>query len=467
MRRLSFVLMLGAALLPLRLAAQGSAPPITRLAFLTGCWQGPAGAASAMEERFTTPTANVMLGTSRTIEAGRTTSWEFLLIEADSTGVALTPFPRGERSKDVFRLTRLEDTLAVFEAPEHDYPKRIVYHRAADGALVMRIDGGAADPGPAEWRLTAVACGPAPQLAGLPPGVARGAIRGPDRSGRVQLFVCETLHGLWLGVAVPAMFGADSPAPYGLGLLLGAPAGILFAKTLSDARPISSGQARAILWGGEWGWWQAVGWASALSNDLSGRAFFGSTVAGLVGGTAIGLAISAHPVSAGDASLVTHSATWGTWISVASGALADLDGDTELELALIGGDAAMLAAAAATKHVEMSSGRVWLVTASGIAGVFAGFGIDLLIQPEGRGWLAVPLATSIAGLAAGLVATRHFDEGRLADAGAMPGGALVSVRDGRLSFDLPTPQPALVPRDERGVRRWAPGVRVTIFQMRH
>ena len=469
MRRLPIVLTLGAVLLPATVAAQGPAPSLTRLSFLSGCWQGSAGPAATMEERYTAPTANIMLGTSRTIEAGRTTSFEFLLIEADTAGIALTPFPGGARSKDVFRLTRLDDTLAVFEAPQHDYPKRIVYRRTGEGSLVARIDSGSADPAPHEWRLNAAVCGPAPQLAGLPPGQARAAIRGPDRSGRVQLFVGETLNGLWLGVAIPAMFGANSAAPYGLGLLLGAPSGILFAKAVNDARPVSTGQARAILWGGEWGWWQGLGWASALTSDLSGRGFFASTVGGMVGGTLVGLAVSAHPISAGDASLVTHSSAWGTWISAAAGALANVDGDAELELTLIGGDAALLAGALATKHVEMSAGRVWLVTAAGIAGGFAGLGIDLLVQPSGRGWIAVPLGTSIAGLVTGFQLTRHFDDGRLAaaDASTMPGGAVLSVREGRLGVNLPMPQPALVPRDDHGVRRWVPGVRLTIFEMRH
>ena len=42
-------------------------------------------------------------------------------------------------------------------------------------ALFARIDSGTSDPSPNEWRLTAAVCGPAPQLAGLPPGVARSA----------------------------------------------------------------------------------------------------------------------------------------------------------------------------------------------------------------------------------------------------------------------------------------------------
>ena len=34
------------------------------------------------------------------------------------------------------------DQISVFENPEHDFPKRIIYRKSADGSLLASIDGG-------------------------------------------------------------------------------------------------------------------------------------------------------------------------------------------------------------------------------------------------------------------------------------------------------------------------------------
>src|SRR5690606_25814729 len=64
-------------------------------------------------------------------------------------------------------------------------------------------------------------------------------------SGRGELMVWGTLYGLWLGAAIPAAAGADDPEAYGLGLLLGGPAGFL-ASRLYAGQELTEGQARAI-----------------------------------------------------------------------------------------------------------------------------------------------------------------------------------------------------------------------------
>jgi hypothetical protein len=71
--------------------------------------------------------------------------------------LTLLPFPGGRPSELAFRLTRASGDSAVFEAPEHDSPKRIVYSRAAaaDGAvLVARIDDGKDSTRAMEWSMT-------------------------------------------------------------------------------------------------------------------------------------------------------------------------------------------------------------------------------------------------------------------------------------------------------------------------
>lgn len=133
--------------------------PLDGLAFMSGCWRGDFSGGAALEEFYTTPSANLMLGTSRFTRGERAVQFEFSRITADSAGgVVLLPYPGGEQSEHGFRLTSLDGTSALFEAPEHDFPKRIRYTLEGDGTLAARIDGGAGDDRAQEWRMRHVAC---------------------------------------------------------------------------------------------------------------------------------------------------------------------------------------------------------------------------------------------------------------------------------------------------------------------
>jgi hypothetical protein len=66
--------------------------------------------------------------------------FEFLRIETRPDGVYYVAQPRGADAT-AFRLTRVSDTEAVFENPAHDFPKRIIYRKQADGGLIARIEG--------------------------------------------------------------------------------------------------------------------------------------------------------------------------------------------------------------------------------------------------------------------------------------------------------------------------------------
>lgn len=136
---------------------------LEHLRFMSGCWEGEfrgrEGEVGTMEEYYTTPSRNVMLGTTRYLLDGRAVAYEFSLLSSDSAGIFLRPYPNGKASEDDFRLTELVGERAVFESPEHDYPKRILYWTEQDGTRVARIDGGADDPGGTEWRLARAGCG--------------------------------------------------------------------------------------------------------------------------------------------------------------------------------------------------------------------------------------------------------------------------------------------------------------------
>jgi hypothetical protein len=298
-------------------------------------------------------------------------------------------------------------------------------------------------------------------------------VRSPaaSRSGRTELMVWGTTYGAWLGVAVPLIADADSPEPYGVGLLLGAPAGFFASRVYGRSRTITDGQARAITFGGTWGTWQGLGWAIALDLGLdtervcipdvpcfdveTGDANEERVTAAVVGGLAgilTGALISRKPISSGVASTVNFGALWGTWVGLAGGWIVDSeddpdetdDDDQKLIWTLVGGNAGLLATAILAPRWQLSRNRSRLISMAGLIGGLAGGGIDLLVQPDDTDVaIAIPLATSLAGLFLGAHLTRNFDGG---DGGQ--GGVLLDVRDGRLNLDMPAPIPTLV-RDDR------------------
>jgi hypothetical protein len=133
-----------------------------RLAFMAGCWNGTfradGGAAGTIEERYTTPSENLILGTTRYLLDGRAVQFELTTIRLEDRGIVMLPYPGGNPSEDGFLLTGFRDGAAVFEAPEHDFPKRILYRRDGD-ELVARIDGGEGSEQAAEWRMSPASCG--------------------------------------------------------------------------------------------------------------------------------------------------------------------------------------------------------------------------------------------------------------------------------------------------------------------
>ncbi len=139
-------------------AGQSSSGTLGALGFMAGCWTGSAGGSTIIEEIYTRPSANIMLGTTRYIRDETTTMFEFSLISEDSAGVTLLPYPRGRPSEATFLLTHSEPGRVMFEAPQHDFPKRIIYRVTSDNQLLARIDGGEGSDKVMEWGLTRTDC---------------------------------------------------------------------------------------------------------------------------------------------------------------------------------------------------------------------------------------------------------------------------------------------------------------------
>ena len=110
------------------------------LAWLAGAWVGTRGAegTTSIEERWSPPLGGAMLGVSRTVSRGAMRAFEFLRVVERDGGLVYIAQPGGAEPTE-FVLTELTTTRAVFDNPRHDYPKRIVYERAADGSLSATI----------------------------------------------------------------------------------------------------------------------------------------------------------------------------------------------------------------------------------------------------------------------------------------------------------------------------------------
>ena len=131
-------------LVTLALLADEQAPGQVRysvesLSWIAGCWEG--GKKNVYHEQWMKPSGKMMIGMARTVAGGKTTTYEFMRLHEDNNGdVFYTALPSGQ-SETTFKLISMDDTTAVFENPEHDFPQRIIYSLRLNGSLVARIEG--------------------------------------------------------------------------------------------------------------------------------------------------------------------------------------------------------------------------------------------------------------------------------------------------------------------------------------
>lgn len=142
----------------------GAAPaeaqsPLAELSFLTGCWRGAVSDSVTIEETWTAADGDIMLAATRYLQDGRVVGWEFSRLQADSAGIALTPYPDGEPAP-TFRMRDAGPGRVVFSNPENDFPADITYEGDGRTLLTVRLEGSGRR---LEWRMPAGACGtPAP-----------------------------------------------------------------------------------------------------------------------------------------------------------------------------------------------------------------------------------------------------------------------------------------------------------------
>jgi len=125
---------------PSLLMLEPADPDLRELAWMTGHWASRDGELR-MEEHWTQPAAGSMMGINRMMSGERTLSFEFLRIVAGPDGVVYLASPGGRNPPTPFPLVDVDGTRAVFENPDHDFPRRITYWLDGDGSLNALIEG--------------------------------------------------------------------------------------------------------------------------------------------------------------------------------------------------------------------------------------------------------------------------------------------------------------------------------------
>ncbi|MFN0122575.1 MAG: DUF6265 family protein [Blastocatellia bacterium] len=141
---LALALTLGAllALPPRGVSPQIAAPnfKIEDLAWMSGHWQTAPGRAQS-EEHWTHAAGGTLFGVSRTIAGGKTVFFEYLRVETRGADIYYVAHPKARNPGTDFKLARMSAGEAVFENLAHDFPKRIIYRKNADGTMTARIEG--------------------------------------------------------------------------------------------------------------------------------------------------------------------------------------------------------------------------------------------------------------------------------------------------------------------------------------
>jgi Domain of unknown function (DUF6265) len=111
---------------------------------LTGNWTLTRPSGTIMGETWATKSGDEMNGKSFMVKKGDTTLLETVQLIKKGNDIFYIPVANGQNDdKPVpFKLTAVKGTAYIFENPEHDFPKRIVYDFTSNTTLHAYIDDG-------------------------------------------------------------------------------------------------------------------------------------------------------------------------------------------------------------------------------------------------------------------------------------------------------------------------------------
>ena len=110
--------------------------------------QAPAARPTLQDFAWMAAAGGLMMGMARNIQGGKVLEYEFTLLRQEPNGDIFYIASPSKQTETAFKLTSLRDGEAVFENPQHDFPKKIVYARQADGSLLAAIEGPGRDGKP-------------------------------------------------------------------------------------------------------------------------------------------------------------------------------------------------------------------------------------------------------------------------------------------------------------------------------
>ena len=125
------------------LAADPAGPPTaTDLGWLAGTW-ARTEAGKTVEETWTRPAGETLMGVSRTVQGDHTVFHEFLRIEPRDGLMTYVALPKGAESATPFTWVEGGPTWARFENLQHDFPTSLKYVRTGDSLHIeVRGDDG-------------------------------------------------------------------------------------------------------------------------------------------------------------------------------------------------------------------------------------------------------------------------------------------------------------------------------------
>lgn len=127
-------------------------------AWIAGCWAGDRGG-ERFHERWIVADPSTMLGLAHTVKGGAMTAFEFLRIVARDGRAAYVAQPGGAAPTEFVASSHTAERI-VFENPQHDYPKRVIYERSDPDRLTASIDAGAPERRRVEYAMTRTRCDP-------------------------------------------------------------------------------------------------------------------------------------------------------------------------------------------------------------------------------------------------------------------------------------------------------------------
>ena len=269
-----------------------------------------------------------------------------------------------------------------------------------------------------------------------------------DQSGRIEFIIFTSVYGVALGGIVPGAFNTNSPALFGLSLLIftGAALGgsIIGTRGLS----MSVAQTRLIETATLWMTWN-FGAISVIAGVNRIEDVFkligGGMLLGYTGGF---LASRFLPLQEGQ---ITFASTIGIWTMTYTGLLLGILEDNNIRISsvaltlslMMASDIGLIVGAVLHPFIRFSRGRSLLVSLGGLVGGVTGAGIILIVSSNSNSVtaaFATVIATGLLGMGLAVFFTRNMKPA--AKGAYVAGNSLINYRKGQWFAGIPIPQVA-------------------------